>query len=325
MIAVDDRTKVGEEMSADQIEMVNAYGPFNHALWTAKGICISNEERLSGRGEFLVETIRKCINKNFAPEDIETLTILDVGCYDGWILHQLSDMKFKKMVGIEPREKNVLKGEKVREILNIQTPAEFRIGDIDSLGDEKFDIIICTGVLHHIESVSTAFRTFGRICERMLFIETICMPSKFITNAVIKEMELKDIVYQYKGRMCGLTGQKYESSYYDGSASELSVVSIPSVESLMMYMDVNGFKDVDVVVEPHVYWKKVLQNSGRSSHAVCICALKFERTGDVLNVSLSSEYKPKWELFKDWLHSKIHRLNPKFLIQNLNQQGLKGK
>ena len=263
-----------DALSAEQIELINAYGPYNHAVWAAKGISVSNEERLSGRGEFIVSKIRECITKNFSPDEIRNLSILDVGCYDGWILHQLSDIKFRRMVGVEPREKNIIKGKKVREILNIQTPVEFRIGEIDNLGDEKFDIVICTGVLHHLESIPAALRNLRRICNKMLFVETLCLSSNHITSAVKKDLEMKDIVYQYKGKVCGLTGQKFESSYYDGSASELSVVSIPSVESLMMYMDANGFKNIEVVADPHVYWKTVLQKSGRPVHAVCICALR---------------------------------------------------
>ena len=261
-----------DALSAEQIELINAYGPYNHAVWTAKGISVSNEERLSGRGEFIVSKIRECITKNFRPDEIRNLSILDVGCYDGWILHQLSDMKFRRMVGVEPREKNIIKGKKVREILNIQTPVEFRIGEIDNLGDETFDIVICTGVLHHLESIPAALRNLRRICNKMLFVETLCLSSNHITSAVKKDLEMKDIVYQYKGKVCGLTGQKFESSYYDGSADKLSVVSISSIESLIMYMDTYGFKDIKVVADSQSYWKLVLKKSGRPVNAVCICA-----------------------------------------------------
>ena len=44
------------------------------------------------------------------------MKILDVGCNDGWILHQLSDLPFKKLVGIEPRKKNIEKGKLARKI-----------------------------------------------------------------------------------------------------------------------------------------------------------------------------------------------------------------
>jgi len=285
--------KIGEALSAEQVELINAHGPYNHTVWTANGVDVGKEERSSGRGEFLVSKIRECITKNFSTEEIRTLSILDVGCYDGWILHQLSDMKFKKMVGIEPREKNIIKGKKVREILNIETPVEFRIGEIDNLGDEKYDIVICLGVLHHVESIPDALRNLKGVCNKILFIETLCLSSKHITDTSKEDLEMKDVVYQYKERTCGVTGQKYESAYYDGSADKLSVVSIPSIESLIMYMDTYGFKDIKIVADPKSYWELVWKKSGRLLNGVCICALR--EKDDKRKTSSESEWIRDYE------------------------------
>ena len=93
------------QLTAEQIELINSYGPYNHSTWSIDGLEISNEERLSGRGQHLVETIRKSLTDRFKYEEISNLTIADVGCYDGWILHELSDLPFMRMVGIEPRKK----------------------------------------------------------------------------------------------------------------------------------------------------------------------------------------------------------------------------
>ena len=264
--------KDGGAISAEQVELINAHGPYNHAVWTSYGLEISNEEQLSGRGEFLVKRIRECILEHFTPDEMRNFSILDIGCYDGWVLHQLSDLPFLRMVGVEPREKNIVKGKKVREILNIESRVEYQIGDIDSLGDEMFDIVICTGVLHHVESIPTALRRLRSVCRRMLFIETICLSSKHITTAFRKEIEMKDVVYLYKNKIAGLTGQKLESSYYDGSTTKLSVVSIPSVESLMMYLDVCGIDKVEIVADPRSYRTAVWENK-RPFNAVCINAL----------------------------------------------------
>ena len=152
------RTKENIILTPEQIESINSYGPYNHSVWSVGNINISNEERLSGRGEFLVESIKDCILRHFTLEEIKTFSILDVGCYDGWILHQLSDLPFKRMVGIEPRERNIEKGRKVREILGIDSRLEFRVGDVENIGSEEFDIVICTGVLHHVESIPHAMR-----------------------------------------------------------------------------------------------------------------------------------------------------------------------
>lgn len=260
--------------SSEKIELINAYGPYNHAVWTSQGLAVSNEERLSGRVEMLVKKIRECILENFTIDEIKELSIVDIGCYDGWVLHELSDLPFFKIVGIEPRETNIIKGKTIRKLLNIKTKSkiEFKVGDIGSLGSKKFDIVICTGVLHHVESIPLTIHKLGSVCNRMLFIDTMVLSSKHITKSFKKEIEMTDIVYFNKAKRCGLTGQKFESSYYDGSTDKLNVVSIPSTESLLMYLEIEGFNNIQIVVDPESY-SSLLKKGERATHAIAICAL----------------------------------------------------
>jgi len=261
-----------QKVNNKKIELINAYGPYNHAVWNSQGLKISNEERVSGRVELLAKKIRECILKNFTLDEIKKLSIVDVGCYDGWILQELSDLSFSRIVGIEPRERNIIKGKMIRELLGIESKIEFRIGDISSLGNQKFDIVICTGVLGHCESIPLAIHNLSSICNRMLLIETIILSFKHISKSFKKEIEMKDIVYFGKNRMCGLTGQKFESSYYDGSTNELKVVSVPSVESLLMYLNIKGYKNIQIIIDPRSY-NSIWKQRGRLAKAVAICAL----------------------------------------------------
>ena len=258
------------------IEKINSYGPFNHSVWRTSDSKITNEEGLSGRADFLAKSIKKTIVKNFTISDLKKMSIVDVGCYDGWILHQLNQLPFSKMIGIEPREKNIIKGKKIRKILGIKTSTKFRRGSIDTLGKEHFDIVLCVGTLHHVESIPSALRKLDSICKKMLILETLCLPSKHITDSLKSDLELKDIIYQFKKKICGITGQKYESSYYDGSASETSVVSIPTIESLLMYLDVLGYERVRIVSHPHDFLK-VMKENKRPSQEVLLYAIKTKK------------------------------------------------
>ena len=260
-------------LSPEEIELINARGPFSHAAWTGRGVRISGEEWLSGRGELLAKLVRDAILKRFEAQEVPKLSILDVGCYDGWILEQLSDLPVARLVGVEPRPKNIEKGRVVRDILGIPSRVEYRVGGIESLGGEVFDVVICTGLLQHLESPGAAIRQLSVVCRRLLFLETMCLSSKHITRALREEIEMKDLVYQYKQATFGVTAQKLESSYYDGSAASLSVVSLPSVESLALYLDVAGFKNVEIVVEPHRY-RAALWGRQRPANAVCLTALR---------------------------------------------------
>lgn len=259
------------------IELINSYGPFNHSVWRANNLRVTHEEGLSGRANFLAESIKKIIVKNFTATNLKKMSIADVGCYDGWILHRLSQLPFFKMIGIEPREKNIMKGKRIRQILGIKTNVKFRRGSIDTLGKEHFDIVLCIGTLHHVESIPFALRKLDSICKKMLVLETLCLPSKYITDSFIHDMELKDVIYQVEKKK-GITGQKYESSYYDGSASETTIVSIPTIESLLMYLDVLGYEQIKIVAYPSDF-AKVMRENKRPSQEVLLYAIKNPKKG----------------------------------------------
>lgn len=258
------------KLNAEQIELINAHGPFNHSVWSNGETLVTNEERLAGRGQFLINLIRKTITERFSRNEISKMSIVDIGCYDGWILHELSDLPFKMMVGVEPRQKNIDKGKFVRDSLGISSKVKMICDDLKILTRQKFDIVLCIGVFHHLESFTEAIRILRKGTNKFIFIETICLSSKYISDDFKREIEMKDIVYKYKNKLCGISGHKYESSYYDGSAMNLSVISIPTIETIMMSMDIN-FKDIKIEADPRMY-RLAFNNYDRNFNAVCITA-----------------------------------------------------
>ena len=232
------------------IELINVHGPYDHSVWRAGKTVITSEQALTGRAEFLAKTVQDMILERTDRNSIPSQSLLDVGCYDGWLIEQgLAELPFRRVVGVDPRAKNLEKGRQVREILNLPTRAEYRCAGVDSLDSEEFDVVVCTGLLHHLESVGGALRSLRAVTRGMLCLETLVLPSSHITPALIRDLELKDVVYRARELECGITGQKYESSYYDGSAEALGVVSVPSLDSVRMYLQTAGFGDIRISAE----------------------------------------------------------------------------
>lgn len=269
----------GNELTPDQIEELNAHGPFSMAVWSSGEVCVGNEEGLAGRSEYFVKLMRNEILGVFSRTELSNMSILDIGCNDGWVLHQLSDIPFRKMVGIEPREKNIAKGKKVREVLKISNRVEYRIGDIESLSGEKFDIVICAGLLYHVESIPLALRQLRNSCAKLLLIESRCLSDSHMTQELMDEIEMRDLVYRFKEKQCGITVQKYESSYHDGSAKSSTIVNIPSVDSLVMHLSLLGFKSIEVLADPETYRASVWQDK-RPLSGVCLSARIFTESED---------------------------------------------
>ena len=317
----------GSEISAEQIEILNANGPYSMAVWHSGEVSVGNEEGLSGRSEYFMKLIRESILSNFTIDEIKNYSILDIGSNDGWVLHQLSDLPFKKMVGIEPREKNIEKGKVVREILKLNNTVDYRVGDIESLGDEIFDIVICAGVLYHVESIPLALRKIRNACKRMVFIESRCLSSSYITQELKDEIEMRDLVYQFNEEICGVTAQKYESAYHDGSAAYSTIVNIPSSESLMMNLNMLGFENVEMVADPDTYRRDVWKNE-RPLGGVCMVGTlpKIPKSIDSSEDDWISEYEKGLNLevlSRDFLepfykYFCLNELSIKFLNFNLN-------
>ncbi|MCW8899138.1 MAG: class I SAM-dependent methyltransferase [Gammaproteobacteria bacterium] len=261
----------GSKITEEQIEELNANGPYSMAIWKSGDISVGNEEGLAGRSEYFLNLIRESILKNYTMDEIKNFSILDIGCNDGWVLHQLSDLPFAKMVGIEPRAKNIEKGRTVRKILKLENSVEYRVGDIESLQGEVFDIVICAGVLYHVESIPLALRKVRESCRHMLFIESRCISSNYITQELKDEIEMRDLVYQFEDEICGVTAQKYESAYYDGSAAHNTIVNVPTTESLVMNLNILGFDNIDIVADADTYRRDVWKDK-RPLGGVCISA-----------------------------------------------------
>ena len=99
---------------------LNANGPYSMGVWRGEnGVEVGDQESMAGRAEAMLAAVRKSILERFSLDQIKTLSIVDIGCNDGWLLHNLSDLPFLKMTGVEPRVKNVRKGLVVRDELKL--------------------------------------------------------------------------------------------------------------------------------------------------------------------------------------------------------------
>jgi len=266
-MAESDRDQMS--FTPEEIEELNAFGPYNHAVWRGRGATVTHEESLAGRAEFLAALVRRVLVESFSTGEMAGLTLADIGCYDGWLIEQLADLPFKRLIGIEPRIRNLEKGKKVRQILGIGSRVEYRVGELESLGRETFDVVICAGLLHHLESVGEGLRTLRSICTRKLFIETLVLPSRHITADFMRDLEAKDIANFGKPPTVGLSGHKFESSYYHGSAIRPAIASVPTLPTLQMFMEHLGFRDIKVLVEPSSYWDGAVK---RPARACCLVA-----------------------------------------------------
>lgn len=269
LTALEGRMALEGDLTPEEIEELNAAGPYNSGVWRGRGVTITLEETLTGRVENLGALIKQTLLSTFTREEMASMSIADVGCYDGWLLEHLSNLPFKKFVGFEPRQRNIDKGKTVRRILRIPSKVEYRLASLETLGDEQFDVLICTGLLHHVEDIGAATRKLAQICRNFAFVETQCL-SEGHEKALLPEVEPKDIVYFDEVRRIGVIGCKFESDFYDGSAARSTVVGVPSPSAVEMYLEQAGFSHVEMVMKPSSPWEESAMQ--RQAKVACFVA-----------------------------------------------------
>ncbi len=169
----------------------------------------------------------------------------------------------------------------IRKLLGIQTRCEFRRGRHRNTCRRRCATSVADVVdVHRPLPPPAVHSRRGRASARglprlSLFLETICLPASVEDDRLRDALELKDLPYFFGPAQFGVTGHKFESGYYDGSALRLSVVSLPFVEALRMFLRGAGlYRDVTVVADPEELFDTRSKAGGGCSSAVCMTATR---------------------------------------------------
>lgn len=239
-------------MKKNQIEYINALAPFDHGVWRGKSsdgekITVGDRALFCKRSEWLVDRITTFLINEFSLAALQSMSVLEVGSYDGWVLTQICQrIKFLEATGVEPRKKNIKKGEVGRKLAEVETKARFIEGNADDLAelfpDRDFDIVICLGMLHH---VSSTYDTISSLCAKstkIAIIDSMIIPELQDDTANIEPfVNTRDIVYHGEESTWAIAAFKFESPYGDGSRPNFGIVNIPSARLMEMSLRSCGF------------------------------------------------------------------------------------
>lgn len=286
------------------IRLLNAHGPYEHGIWKSGEISLESVQNFSGtllffrRSFELVERISEKLLEVFSLEELRSKTILDVGCYDGWILHQLDiRFNFSRVVGVEPRRKNIQKGTFARSYYGIKSNVEIHEGSIDSLEsilpDVFFDIVLCLGTIHHVESTPEAIRKIAKKSLDILILDSMVIGKpKKDAKSILSLLNLKDVVYLESNYEWATAAYKFESPYFDGSSAKEQIVNVPEERLIRMSLLPLDFRVLaSIAPEKNFYNKKYQKLRG-----VKECFI-FARRNEI-SESSESPWKAKAKLYE---------------------------
>lgn len=111
--------------------------------------------------------------------DLDKLNVLEIGCYDGYLLKLLQEQKRCHVIGCDPSP-----GAKIARTLGIDVVQKYYSSEIFS---DTFGLVILRCVLEHIQ-------------EPVLFLREIC---KVIKDDGFLAIEVPDVVYSLKNGVLG--------------------------------------------------------------------------------------------------------------------------
>ena len=114
--------------------VVNLQGPYSHGHWQSNDDEILTNDTWVSRSQQIVTQIETELQQTYTPLELSKMTMLDIGCYDGWATNELQRrLGFEEAIGVEPRKKNINKGVVARETLGIKTECKFVQGSLYQL------------------------------------------------------------------------------------------------------------------------------------------------------------------------------------------------
>lgn len=241
-----------------EIEYINALAPFDHGVWegtssTGETIRVGENALFRRRSDWLVDRICSYLTNEFDAETLRTMSILEVASYDGWVLTQICKrIQFAEALGVEPRLKNIKKGEVGRQLAGVVTPARFIQGtaaDLETLlPGRDFDIVMCLGMLHHVASTYDTVASLCAKASKAAIIDSMIVPELTDdADRIAPFVNTRDIVYQGEEGSWSVAAFKYESPYGDGSRPDYGIVNVPSARLIEMSLKASGFGSVNAL------------------------------------------------------------------------------
>lgn len=209
---------------------------------------------------------------------VKLQSAVDVGCGVGYFSKFLSDRGLD-VIAIDGRDENAKEGRRrYPEISfltrNVEDPA------LPALG--VFDLVLCVGLLYHLENPFRAIRNLHALTGKVLIVESMCAPGSDPSLQLLDE-------YQEDNQ--GLT---YAAFY-------------PTESCLIKMMFRAGF--------PFVYGFKTLPDNAafkdsKTRHKERVLLVATKTSLETANLQLLKEFSRDWDIWAappNWLKSKLRR------------------
>lgn len=177
--------------------------------------------------------------------DRRALSAVDLACHQGWFSAQLAQSGFGRVIGVDARPEHIADAGLIRDALRLPQ-IELVQADVHALDTQQLgthDLVLCFGLIYHLENPVGALRVARALTRRMCIVETQVVPG--LTGWV--DYGSYRFVRPLKGSF-GIIDETGET--HGPEASTTGICLVPSIEALVWIMDRIGFRRVEILPVP---------------------------------------------------------------------------
>lgn len=177
--------------------------------------------------------------------DRSRLTAVDLACHQGWFSAHLAQSGFGRVTGIDARPEHIADASLIRDALAL-SQIDLIERDVHAVTAQDLgthDLVLCFGLIYHLENPVGALRVARALCRRLCVVETQVVPG--LTGWV--DYGSYRFVRPLKGSF-GIIDETGET--HGPEASTTGICLVPSVEALVWIMQRIGFARVEVLPVP---------------------------------------------------------------------------
>jgi len=180
------------------------------------------------------------------PNGVTGKSALDIACHQGYFSVELAKRGFEPITAVDARADHI---EDVKLITAGVGQPQIRAQqcDVHALSTEAvggpFDLVLCFGLLYHLENPIGALRRAREMCSGLCVVETQVVPNMSGPVDWGSYRYVKPLMGSF-----GIIDETYETHGMEASVTGICLA--PSTEGLMWIMEKVGFRDVKLLKCP---------------------------------------------------------------------------
>ena len=194
------------------------------------------------------------IHRHFGSLDDKKLEAIDLACHQGWFSSQLVTLGFDKVLATDARDTHIADARLIFNALDQSGEIRTLQSDVHSLDTTalgKFDLVLCFGLIYHLENPIGALRKAFELCKNVCLIETQIAPGQsgmvdYGSYRFVKQIEASFVVID----------ETHET--HGAEASTQGICLIPNLDGLIWILGKIGFSRVEAVPVPADGYEQLL-------------------------------------------------------------------